>query len=113
MAKYELTNKAVHPYTLPDNTKINLMTNQYHIFMVFDSLGRPASTKKLDDVASISIVPNPNKGNFKLSIDKGQFNQMFNTIYSGSGQVILNKTRLILHHSKNRHGHGIPRKNIG
>ena len=78
-------------FYLPDQTEITLLTNQDVIFMVLDSIGRPASTKNISKENVISIFPNPNNSNFKFALNTIPFNTLEASIYNSNGQLIFNQ----------------------
>ena len=79
-------------YKLPDDTEINIMSDQDIIFMVFDSIGRPASTHKITNTSPLSIIPNPNNGNFKITLLNDQYKELNIKIHNANGQLIFNET---------------------
>ena len=85
---YSVDNK----YRLPDNTEISLMSNEDMVFMVLDSIGRPASTHTLQEPNQLSVIPNPNHGDFKIKLFNDQFKELNIKIYNSNGQLILDET---------------------
>ena len=79
-------------YTLPGGSKINFMSDEDIVFMVFDSIGRPASTHKITNTSPLSIIPNPNNGNFKITLQNDQYKELNIKIHNANGQLIFNET---------------------
>jgi hypothetical protein len=85
---YSVDNK----YRLPDNTEISLMSNEDMVFMVLDSIGRPASTHTFQEPNQLSVIPNPNHGDFKIKLVNDQFKELNIKIYNSNSQLILDET---------------------